>query len=399
MEVEVGLISKIWPSISNREWETMKTTRICEYLGIEYPIISASMAWINSAEFVAAVSNAGGMGTLGPNGGQTTLTRDPVETAERMRREIQKIRDLTDKPFAVNFAIGMGKDRIYSDHCVKVGIEEKIPVAIVSEGSASVYTEALHKAGIKVFHVVHTVAHAVSAQKGGVDAIITSGTEGGGHSGFEQLTTFCITPQVVDAVSIPVIAGGGITDGRGITAVMALGAEGVYMGTRFIATRECPVNEEYKQRLLAASDVSTVSIAHGPGRTAGKGDRRRVDRQRTETGSSFPEERRGSVRMIYNDYVQEVYDLEAGGAPADVVQAHINSPWEKNKDVHRYMAAAIYGDVTNGMVACGQGAGLIHSIPTCLELMQELVRGVDRCIEEMSEGYYNSPLPTTKISV
>ena len=361
----------------------MIRTKICDILYIKYPIIQASMAWITSAQFLAAVSNAGGMGTLGPNGGQSKLTRDPIETAERMRREIRKIRNLTDKPFAVNFAIGMGKDRIYSDNCVEVGIEEKIPVAIVSEGSASVYTDMLHNAGIKVIHVVHTVRHAVSAAKGGVDALITSGTEGGGHSGFEQVTTFCGTPQIVDAVNIPVIAGGGITDGRGIVATLALGAEGVYMGTRFIATKECPVHERYKQAIIQSSDTGTVSVAHGPGRSATGADRKKVEGIRLETESPFPEERRGSIRMIYNHFVQAIYDMEARGASVDEVQAHLNSPYRGREDCNRYMAAALYGDMENSMVAAGQGVGLIHSIPTCDELIQQLIKEADRCIKKL----------------
>jgi NAD(P)H-dependent flavin oxidoreductase YrpB (nitropropane dioxygenase family) len=361
----------------------MIKTVICDLLGIKYPIIQASMGWIADAKLVAAVSNAGGLGTLGPNGGQKTITRDPGETAERMRKQIKLIRELTDKPFAVNFAIGMGKDRVYSDHCVRVGIEEKVPVAIVSEGNARVYTGQLHEAGIKVVHVVHTAAHAKSAAAGGVEAIITSGTEGGGHSGFEQLTTLAITPQVVDAVDKPVIAGGGITDGRGITAAMALGAEGVYMGTRFIATKECPVHENYKKAILEAIDTGTVSIAHGPGRAASKGRRTQVDGIREETGSPFPEERRGSVRMIYNAFVQEIYNLEATGAGIDAVQGLINSPWKGNADIHRYMAATIHGDIENGMVAAGQGVGLINSMPSCQQLIEQLIMEVELCINSL----------------
>ena len=361
----------------------MKKTKICELLGIELPIISASMGWINNAELVSAVSNAGGMGTLGPNGGQTALTRDPVETAERMRSQIKKIRGLTDKPFAVNFPIGMGKDRVFSDNCIQIGIEERIPVAIISEGKASVYTDMLHEAGIKVIHVIHTVNHAKSAAAGGVDALITSGTEGGGHSGFEQLSTFTITSQVVDAVDIPVIAGGGVTDGRGIVSAMALGAEGVYMGTRFIATKECPVHENYKQAILRADDTSTVSITHGPGRSATVGDRKRVEGVRTETESPFPEERRGSIRMIYNRFVQEIYDMEARGGGVDEVQAYLNSPYQGHEDCNRFMAASLYGDMENSMLAAGQGVGMIKSIPTCDELIGQLIEEADRCIKKL----------------
>ena len=184
-------------------------TRITKLLDIDYPIISAAMAWVTNAEMVAAISNAGGLGTLGPNAGVRSLTKDVAITGERLRNEIRKTRLLTNRPFAINFAIGKeGLDKAYSERCVEVGIEEQVPVAIVSQGSPEIYTDRLKRAGIKVIHVCSTLQHAKKAELSGVDAIIASGTEGGGHSGFEQNTTFCFVPAVSALVKIPTIAGG-----------------------------------------------------------------------------------------------------------------------------------------------------------------------------------------------
>ena len=155
-------------------------TRITELLGIEHPIILAAMAWISNAEMVAAISEAGGLGTLGPNAGARMVTRDVYETGERLKEQIKKVRALTDKPFAVNFVVGLaGRDKDYSQQWVNVGIEERVPVAIVSQGSPSVYTEKLKKAGVKVIHVCASIKHAKKAENTGVDAVVASGTEGG----------------------------------------------------------------------------------------------------------------------------------------------------------------------------------------------------------------------------
>jgi len=199
-------------------------TRFTELLGIRYPIVQASMAWITDAVLAAAVSEAGGLGTIGPNAGCTSVTPDVGETGERLRDQIRKCKELTDKPFAVNFVVGVvGWDRDYSDRCLEVGIEEGVPVAVVSQGSPMVYTPRLKEAGVKVIHVGSTVRHVRKAEDAGVDAVIVSGTEGGGHSGFDQMTTLCLVPQATDAVKIPVIAGGGIVDARGLVAALALG--------------------------------------------------------------------------------------------------------------------------------------------------------------------------------
>ncbi len=174
-------------------------TRITEMLGITYPIVLAPMAWITDADLAAAVSEAGALGTIGPNAGFQTVTTDVLETGERLREQIKKFRKLTDKLFVVNFVVGVpGLDRDFSDQCLKVGLSERIPVAIVSQGNPAVYTPILKRAGIKVIHVCSTVKHARKAEQAGADAVVVSGTEGGGHSGFDQITTFCLVPQAVD---------------------------------------------------------------------------------------------------------------------------------------------------------------------------------------------------------
>ena len=238
----------------------MTQNRICSLLGIRYPIIQAPMNWVSGAALTAAVSAAGGMGTLGPNAGAVKINPDVEATGELARQQIHKVRSLTDKPFAVNVTVGFGEDMKYSKKIVNVLVEEKVPVAVVSVGRPNVYTEALKKAGIKVLHAISTPRHAQKAEEAGVDAVICEGFEAGGHKGFTELTTLVLTPMVADAVDIPVVTGGGIADSRGVLAALALGADGVYMGSRFMVTRESESHENVKQALVRAKDVCTVSV-------------------------------------------------------------------------------------------------------------------------------------------
>ena len=314
----------------------MAKTRLTELLGIEYPIILASMAWITDADLAAAVSGAGGLGTIGPNAGMKHVTTDVEETGERLREQIRKCRKLTDRPFAVNFVIGVaGFDRKFSDRCVAVGIEEKAPVAIVSQGSPLVYTTTLKEAGMKIIHVCSTVRHVRKAEEAGADAVVVSGTEGGGHSGFDQITTMCLVPQAVDAVKIPVIAGGGIGDGRGLMAALSLGADGVYMGTRFIATKECPAHEKVKEIILAAADTSTIAVRHGaPAASAGGASGNR----------GFVEERRGSIRIVLNDYLRSL--MTTGTQSYDEILSSANTA-EPGAGSNRTVESFLWGNMEN----------------------------------------------------
>jgi len=336
-------------------------TKITALLGIRHPIVMASMAWVSNGEMVAAVSKAGALGTLGPNAGARTVTKDVHETGERLRNEITRVRAETDKPFAVNFVVGAaGLDLDFSERCIRVGIEEQVPVAIVSQGSPLVHTERLKKAGMKVIHVCAAVKHARKAEEAGVDAVVASGTEGGGHSGFDQNTTLCLAPQVADAVNIPVIAGGGIADGRQLAAVLALGAEGIYVGTRLIATRESPAHENYKKAICQGEDGDTIAIRHGTVGTSGPGNR------------GFTGERRGSVRMLLNDRMRDIMIEHGGLVNYDTIMKH-TAPPESYKGGSLTAASLVYGDAKAGFFAAGQGVGLIRDILSCEEVIRKIM--------------------------
>jgi NAD(P)H-dependent flavin oxidoreductase YrpB (nitropropane dioxygenase family) len=307
-----------------------------------------------------------------------TVTADVFETGERLREQIRKCREMTNKPFAVNFVVGVvGWDRDYSDRCVEIGIEEKVPVAIISQGSPQVYTQRLKKEGMKVIHVCSTVRHVKKAEAEGVDAVVVSGTEGGGHSGFDQITTFCLVPQAADAVEIPVIAGGGVADARGLMGALALGAEGIYMGTRFMATRECPAHPNVKQAVLTATDTSTIAVRHGsPVQVKGQntGDR------------GFVEERRGSVRMLINDYIKEIMAEKGADFTFDSA-LEASDEQESNPESNRTVAAFVHGDLDRNSITVGQGSGLIHDVPTCKELIERIVYEAERVMEKLNGVY------------
>ena len=347
-------------------------------LGIEYPIIQASMAWITDADLAAAVSQAGALGTIGPNAGAKKVTTDVMETGERLRAQIRRCKRMTNRPFAVNFVVGVGGlDREFSDRCVEVGIEEQVPLAIVSQGSPMVYTQRLKDAGMKVLHLCSTVRHAKKAAGAGVDAVITSGTEGGGHSGFDQLGTLCLVPQAVDAVDIPVIAGGGIGDARGLVAALSLGAEGVYMGTRFIATKECPAHTNVKRAILEATDTGTIAVRHGspfPTRDRKTGDR------------GFVEERRGSIRLIVNDFIRKMLEEKAKGLTYENAFQTPSSS-DPNPESNRTVSCFVWGNVEENPITASQISGMIQDIPSCRDLIDHMVRESKSILEKFSVLY------------
>jgi len=345
-------------------------TKITELLGIEHPIILAAMAWIGDVNLTVAVSKAGGLGTLGPNAGQVEVTTDVYETGERLREQIGQVRSHTDKPFAVNFVVGVpGLDREFSDRCVEVGIEERVPIAIVSQGNPKVYTQRLKDAGIKVLHTSSSVEHARKAEEAGVDAVIATGLEGGGHSGFFEVTTFCLVPQMADALKIPVIAAGGIGDARGLVAALALGAEAVYMGTRFIATKECHAHPNVKKLILDSDETGSVAIRHGMRGVAGPGDR------------GFVDERRGVLRMLVDDHIRE--NLEREGYTYEALAPFMVLPTPE-KGSSSTAGGLIYGDVEyHAIMAGGQVVGMIEDIPTCEELIKRIVDGAEEMMEPL----------------
>lgn len=322
----------------------MKKTRVCDLLGIKYPIIQSPMLWISWAELAAAVSNAGGLGTLGLNSGAAAPTKDPIELGERLRVQIQQVRKLTDKPFGVNVLVPMRGDDIYSNRFLEVVIEEKIPVAVVAGDNPRMYTERLKKAGITVLHrfINPTVKAAREAEKAGADAVIIVGFDAGGHLGLEMLSALILVPQVVDAVKLPVIAGGGVADARGIVAIFALGAQAVYMGTRFIATTECQAHPNFKQALVEATETSTVTFKFS----------------------------QSILRSMKNPMTQQGLDMQARGVPMSEI--------EKKVFGGRAKAALIEGDLTNGTGFFSPSAGLIKEVVSVKELMTGLVADYDR---------------------
>ena len=276
-------------------------TRITELLGIEYPIIQGGMAWVAESHLAAAVSAAGGLGLIG----------GANAPAEVIRNYIREVKAVTDKPFGVNVMLMSP----YADEVAKVIVEEGVKVVTTGAGNPEKYMEMWKAAGIKVIPVVASVALAKRMERYGADAVVAEGTESGGHIG--EATTMTLVPQVVDAVSIPVIAAGGIGDGRGIAAAFMLGAEAVQMGTRFLVAKECTVHQNYKDRVLKAKDIdSTVT-----GRTHGH-----------------------PVRCLRNQMTREYVKLENEGKSFEELEYLTLGTLRK---------AVQEGDVTNGTVMAG----------------------------------------------
>ena len=233
------------------EWKT----RVTELLGITYPIIQGGLAYLAYADLAAAVSNAGGLGQI---------TAMSLESPERLREEIRKVKEKTDRPFGVNFAIGQ-HGRAFS-HMLEAALDEGVPVVSVTGGNPAPFFEQLKGTDVKTLVLVAAVRQAVKAEELGADAVMVVGQEGGGHLGKYDTGTFVLIPKVVESVSIPVIASGGIADGRGLMAALALGAEGIEMGTRFIATKECVhAHPVYKEMIVNATEHDTVVIKRSLG--------------------------------------------------------------------------------------------------------------------------------------
>lgn len=305
----------------------MKDSRITDLLNIKYPIIQGGMAWIADASLAAAVSEAGGLGII-----------SGVGSTEDVRAEIKKAKALTNKPFGLN--IMLMRDNI--DEIAKLVCEEEVAVVTTGAGSPGKYIEDWKKHNIKVIPVVPSVAIAKRMEKFGADAVIVEGMEAGGHIG--QLTTMSLVPQVVDAVNIPVIAAGGIGDGRGIAASFMLGACGVQMGTRFLVSHECKVHENYKNKVLNSKDIDT---------------------EITGTSTSHP------VRVLRNKLTREYKALEKSNANPEVIAALGKGALRK---------AVLDGDIDNGSVMAGQIAGMISKKQSCKEIIDEIINELDEVL-------------------
>lgn len=306
----------------------------CDMVGIKYPIIQGGMAWIADSSLAAAVSNAGGLGIITGNA--------PLEW---VRDEIRKAKTLTNKPFGVNIML-LGET---AEAVAKMVCEEGVKVVTTGAGSPGKYIEMWKSHGIKVIPVVASVALAKRMEKAGVDAIIAEGCESGGHVG--ELTTMALVPQVIDAVNIPVIAAGGIGDGRGAAAAFMLGAAGIQLGTRFLVANECTVHENYKQKVLNAKDIDTQVT----GRTTGH-----------------------PVRVLRNKLVRQFQLLEKEGAPAERFEELGRGALSK---------AVREGDIDNGSVMAGQIAGLVCKEQSCSEIIEEIFNEVEMNLKQVSRMF------------
>ena len=307
-------------------------TRITELLGIEYPIIQGGMAWVADYHLAAAVSEAGGLGLIGAGGAP----------ADHVIEQIKKCKELTDKPFGVNIMLLNPN----ADAIAKAVVDMGLKVVTTCAGSPEKYMSMWKEAGVKVIPVVASVALAKRMERCGADALVAEGTESGGHIG--ELTTMVLVPQVADAVKIPVIAAGGIGDGRGMAAAFMLGASGVQMGTRFLLATETNIHQNYKDRVAKASDIDTQVT----GRTTGH-----------------------PVRILRNAMSRQYLKLEKEGASFEELEYLTLGGLRK---------AVVDGDVKNGSVMAGQIAGLVNKQQSCAEMIQEIVEEAKQVMRERS---------------
>ena len=312
----------------------MVSNQICELLNIKYPIIQGGMAWVATAELAAAVSNAGGLGLIGAG----------HMPPDALRKEIRRAKELTTKVFGVNVMLMSP----FVKEVMQVVVDEKVQVVTTGAGNPAEYIPALKGIGARIIPVVASVALAKRLERTGVDALVAEGHESGGHVG--EVSTMALVPQVVDAVSIPVIAAGGIADSRGVVAALALGAQGVQIGTRFVATTECLVHERYKQALVKAKERSTVV---------------------TGVSTGHP------VRVLQNKLTKEYVERERAGATTEELD---------QMGAGKLRLAAQEGDVDYGSVMVGQIAGMIREIQSVEAVMQDLVSGIPGVMEHLQQA-------------
>ncbi len=304
-------------------------TRVTELLGVEKPIIQGGMAWVAESHLAAAVSNAGGFGLIG-------AANAPAEV---VRNYIREAKELTDRPFGVNIMLLSP----FADDIARVVVEEGVAAVTTGAGNPEKYMAQWKEANIKVIPVVASVALAKRMERCGADAVVAEGTESGGHIG--QATTMTLVPQVVDAVSIPVIAAGGIADGRGFAAAMMLGAEAVQMGTRFCVSDECVIHEKYKERILKARDI---------------------DSEVTGRSHGHP------VRGLRNKMTREYLKLEAEGASFEELEKLTLGGLRK---------AVVEGDTDHGSVLAGQIAGMVNRRQSCQEIIDEIMEQAETLLK------------------
>lgn len=308
--------------------------RITDLFEIEYPIIQAGMVWVSGYKLATAVSECGGLGLIGAGSMKPDL----------LREHIKKAKLKTSKPFGVNIPLLRGD----ADELIKTVIEENVKIVFTSAGHPGKFIEIMKKHGIKVIHVVPSVKYAKKAEEVGCDAIVGEGYEAGGHNGFDEITTLCLIPMLVESVKIPVIAAGGIASGNQIAAAFALGAEGVQIGTRFAATIESSAHENYKQKIVEAQDDGTV-IGF-----------RKI----------------GLVRMLKNNFALRAIEAEKNCAD----QNKLKEIWGEKRE----RLGIFEGDINEGAMEAGQSAGLVKEILSVKEVFDKLILEFDQAVTNLS---------------
>lgn len=316
----------------------MFKTELTEKLGIEYPIIQAGMGGVATAELVAAVSNAGGLGVIGA----------AMMTPVSLREQVRKVKDLTDKPFGVDLLLAQGWPGL--DEMIQAMFEEEVPVFASGLGNPAPYAEEMHSHGMTVMAVIGAVRHARRVVEGGTDIVVAQGTEGGGHTG--RIATMALVPQVVDAVApIPVVAAGGVADGRGLVAALALGACGVWVGTRFVATREANSHDNYKHKIVEATEEGTQVTKCFTGK---------------------------DCRVIKNRYAEQWEDREGEIKPF---------PFQMMVDSEKLDAAIRWGKTDLGLMPAGQISGAIQEVKSAGDVVSDIMEEAEEVLSRLAEKH------------
>ena len=319
----------------------MQRTRVCDLLDIAFPILQGGMLWIATAQLAAAVSNAGALGVISPLAGMEKQG-DPVKN---FQGQLSKMKQLTQKPFGVNILLDLN----YADTLMAVALSEKVKIVITAAGNPARFTGVLKNEGVTVLHVVGSIKQAQKAESCGVNGVIAEGIEAAAHNAAEELPLFALIPQVVDEISIPVIAAGGIADARGMVAAFSLGAEGVQLGTRFIAVNENAAHPNYKQAIVDAKDTDTVIT-----------NRRIVP-----------------TRCLKTEFTNTLIELERSGATAEDIMNFIG--YRSNR------TAQVDGNLNGGEAYCGASAGLVKEILPAKDVVRQLVEEYEQVLKRLNK--------------
>ncbi|MCX6150683.1 MAG: nitronate monooxygenase [Ignavibacteriales bacterium] len=310
------------------------SNEVTELFNIKYPVIQAGMVWVSGWRLASAVSNCGGLGLIGSGSMKTEL----------LKEHIQKCKAATENPFGVNIPLR----REDASELVQTVIDENIQIVFTSAGHPGKFIDKLKSKKVKVVHVVPSTKYAIKAESVGCDAVVGEGVEAGGHNGIDEITIFNLIPMLADAVKIPVIAAGGIVNGRGILASLSLGAKGVQMGTRFAVTMESSAHPNYKKKIVEAKDNDTTLIL----------------------------KKIGLVRLLKNEFTKRILEVEKKGASEEELKELLGKKRER--------LGIFEGDENEGMMEAGQGAGLIKNIPTVEELFQQLLIEFDEAYKNLT---------------